>query len=207
MSFSAAERAAAHRAGLSSAMNKRTQNRAINQVFDSGEASNFRSGLPTIAGALVTADRAYWVYLGRTARDLTVTKIRFHVTTVAVGTQAAEVAVASSDTGPDGAAKTLTVLGINATLDDLTTGTGMKGNTANMAVVVPQTTHVWAGLRVNMTSTPTQPVIHGLTFDNSNGEILVTSTAGVLATGSTYTGALIAAGVAWQCPALIASTW
>lgn len=202
MALSSAERNAQHRAGRSSMMAKRVVNAATNNVFDAGEQQVFRSSLPTIAGALVTADRAYWVYMGRTAKDITVTNILFHVTTVAVGTQAAEIAVASSTAAPNGAAQSLTVLGVSASLDDLTSGTGRKGSAAAISVAVPQTTHLWAGLRVNMTSTPTQPVIHGLTFDNSNGEILVTSTAGVLAVGSSYTGALIAASVAWQAPAL-----
>jgi hypothetical protein len=140
--------------------------------------------------------------MGRSTKDITVTNVVFYVTTVAVGTQAAEIAVASSTSAPNGAAQTLTVLGVSAALDDLTTGTGRKGSTAAISVAVPQTTHLWAGFRVNMTSTPTQPQIYGLTFDNANGEILITSSAGVLATGSTYTGALITSSVAWQCPAL-----
>lgn len=207
MAVTSAERLARHRAGQSSMLAKRVQGASLNTILDASEQKVFRSHLPTIAGTTTTADRAYWVYLGRAAKDLVVTNIKFNVSTVAVGTQAAEIAVASSDSAPNGAAQSLTVLGISAALDDLTTGTGPKGSIAAISVAVPQTTHLWAGLRVNMTSTPTQPVVYGLTNDDAHGQILITSTAGVLAVGSTYTGALITASLAWQAPALTAITY
>lgn len=192
------ERQQAHRAGRSSAMNKRFAKAEFQNSQDAGEFGFMRSALPTIAGAALTADKAYWVYVGRCARDIKMNQVHFYVSTGGTGAQAAEVAIATGS-APNSANQTLTVVQVAATLSDLT-GTGVMVNTTGFSYVPDIGAHLWLGLHVNMAST--QPTVYGHTFDCSNGEILSTATAGVLAVGSTYTGSLITASVAWQAPAL-----
>src|SRR3954463_14904518 len=78
--------------------------------------------VPT-TGFLTVSGTVYWSYIGYTQKTLVVDYVRFIQTAAAVGTQAAEVYLASSTSAPDGTAKSLTVLYANATLDDLVTGT------------------------------------------------------------------------------------
>lgn len=191
------ERRAAHRAGQSSSMAKRVSLASQSAVCDTQEQRVVFSNLPRIAGAITTANTAYWVYVGRSSAQFTINKVEFAVTTSAVGTQAAEVAIATSPLGPNKAAQVLTVVAVNATLTDLTAAAGMNANTVAMAYLVPDTgLHLWAGVRFNMGTT--QPQCYGLTGDFSEGQVLSTAAAGVLAVG-TYTGALITHAVTWQC--------
>jgi uncharacterized 2Fe-2S/4Fe-4S cluster protein (DUF4445 family) len=204
MPLSDAERRAAHRAGQSSDDAHRLSLARRTVVDDPGTQRVFSSALNRIAGSLVTADKAYFVYVGRTAQRFSVSKVEFAVTTSAVGTQAAEVGLFTSPLAPNKAAQTLTCIAINATLSDLTAAAAVNSNTVSMAYDLGENTgvHLWAGLRVNMTSSPTQPQIYGLTADFSEGQILSMAAAGVLAVGTTYAGALITHSVAWQAPDL-----
>lgn len=198
----AAERRTAHRAGRSSGFDKRfTAASKRRFYFSPGAGFVHRSRLHNIAGAATTADKAYWVYLGCSTQPFTAAYVKAQVTTgAAAGAQTAEVAIATSSTGPSGAAKTLTVVAKTGTLDDLT-GTGLLGNSSSLAYTVPADTHVWIGFRENMAGG--RPQLYGLTFDGGAGEVLSTATAGVLAVGTSYTGALITSSAAWMAPALV----
>lgn len=183
-------------------MNKRFSEASVSNVTDPAEFNILRSALPTIAGSALTADKAYWVYVGRVKRGTTLNKVLCHVTTGGTGAQTAEIALATSDNAPNRASQVLTVVAVDGSLGDLT-GTGVLGSGSALGYAAQQTVHLWAGIRTNMAST--QPAVYGHTFDASNGEVLVTATAGVLAVGSTYTGALVTAAVTWQAPALFVS--
>ena len=161
-----------------------------------------RSKLPTIAGAILTEDTAYFVYLGKTNRKLTATRVLAHVTTGGTGAQTAEVGLFSTPTAPNRAGQTLTKLVADGTLGDLT-GTGVLGNTTAFSTDIPAGTHLWAGIRTAMATN--EPQIVGLTQDMSAGLVLSTATAGALTAGTTFTGALITAAVTWQAPALALS--
>lgn len=155
-----------------------------------------------IAGAVTVGAVAYFVYLGRLTRQVTALRVLFHVSTGGASTQVGEVGVFSSPTSPNRLGQTLTKIVADGTLDDLT-GTGVKGNTAVFSAAsstIPAQTHLWAGYRVDMAST--EPTVYGLTADMSYGQILSTAAATAFTSGTTYTGALITAGVAWQCPNL-----
>ncbi len=200
MAYTASERQQAHRAGRSGAMNKRIQGASVQNALDAGEFGFGRSALPTIAGAATVADKAYWVYVGRAARPCTATNVKFWVSTAAAGAQVAEVAVATGS-APNAAAQTLTVVAVASALADLTVAYASKQNTTSFGYAVNASDHLWVGLRTNMATT--QPTVFGHTFDCSNGEILSTASAGILAVGTAYTGALITESVAWQAPALV----
>jgi hypothetical protein len=194
------ERQQAHRFGQSTPMQKRRANAEMQNAMDAGEFNVVRSALPTVAGAALTSGTAYWVYVGRTSRPVTCQNVFGHVTTGGSGTQTAEIAIATGS-APSRAAQALTVVSVtaNGALDDLT-GTGVKGITSALGYVPDVGAHLWLGIRTAMGTT--QPTFFGLTFDCSNGEILTTASAGVLAVGSSYTGALITAAVTFQAPAL-----
>ena len=175
----------------------------INQVVvpEVSQYSDFilSSKLPNIGGAALTEDTAYFVYLGTLKKAVTALKIYFHVTTGGTGAQTAEVGLFSTPTAPNRAAQTLTKLVATGTLGDLT-GTGVLGNSTSFALDIPAGTNLWAGIRTAMATN--EPQIYGLTADMSHGRILSTATAGALTASSSFAGALITAGVAWQAPAL-----
>lgn len=159
-----------------------------------------QSRLAPIAGAALTEDTAYFVYLGTLKKNVTALKIYFHVTTGGTGAQTAECGLFSTPTAPNRAGQVLTKLAATGTLGDLT-GTGVLGNTNSFALDVPAGTHLWAGVRTAMATN--EPQLYGLTADMSHGRVLTTATAGALTAGTTFTGALVtAADVTWQAPAL-----
>lgn len=196
---SALEKQAAHKAGQSAGVAKRMLAASQNTVQGPGDQFVLRSQLPTIAGAALASGTAYWVYVGRAAEKITAARVRAYVTAAGAGAQTAEVAVAVGDS-PDGAAQVLTVVAVSGSLDALT-ATGTKGCSADLGVSIDPGNGVWVGIRTAMATT--QPSVYGHTMDALNGEVLSTAAAGVLAVGSSYTGALIADSVAWQAPALL----
>lgn len=156
--------------------------------------------VPT-TGMLTISGTVYWSYIGYTQKSLVVDYIRFIQTAAGAGTQAAEVYLATTTDAPDNTAKTLTVQYVNATLDNLITGTYtnglVKGNATAAAFSVTPATHLWAAARFAFTSTPTQPTLLGVGLDLSTGNVLTTtSVASAMAVGDTKTGALLTQGIA-----------
>jgi hypothetical protein len=159
------------------------------------------SALPTIAGAALTSGRAYWVYVGRTVKAITVNGIECWLTNIGTVSQTAEVALASTPSAPNRAAsQTLTKIAATGALDSLTSGTGLKRNSTAFNQVVFASVHLWAGIRVAMSLT--QPSMFGLTGDWNDGQILITSGASALTGSTTWSGAVLSAAIAWQAPAL-----
>lgn len=214
MALTSAERTAAHRAGYSlPAANRLIQGADI--AGGSDEQVIFSSSLPTIGGAALITGVAYWIYVGRIGPNQPLNFVELAVTTAAVGAQVAEAAIAVSTAAPNKAAQSLTCVAAGAITADLTAGTGVFRNATAFAwnTTFGSTTsalgsgtavHVWCGVRTAMATT--QPQVFGLTCDMSQGQILSTAAAGVLAAGTTYTGALIAHAVTWQGPQLRLST-
>jgi len=205
MTISSAELSAAHRSGRSYAMAKREAQASGTAVSSADEQSIFASYLPRIAGALTVADKLYAVYVGRLNTKIALNYVEFATTTAAVGTgQACEVALLTSPLAPNKAAQTLTCVAAAAVTADLTGAAAVFRNATAFAYNIGNDTgvHLWAGFRVAMTGTPTQPQVYGLTGDFSEGQLLALTTAGVLAAGTTYAGALITHAVTWQAPDL-----
>jgi len=131
-------------------------------------------------GIVATAQTVYWCYVGCTQKTVTVDYVKFCQTVVAAGTtQVAQIALASTTSGPDGSAKTFTVLKVDNTLDDLkatTAATGVvRGNTTAMDFKVSPCTHLWVAARFDMTTAPTQPAILGCALDLGRGFIQTTA--------------------------------
>jgi hypothetical protein len=163
----------------------------------------FMSPLPSVAGAVTIEDTAYFVYLFKAPRDITLNWIRFTVGVGGTGAQtAAEVAFCSSPLAPNGASQVLTKIAHNATLSDLTQ-TGTMKNTVAMATLIPAGTHLWAALRTAMATN--EPSCLGVCGDAGTGQILRTTTAGALSAAGPWTGALITDTGAWLGPRLVAS--
>lgn len=139
---------------------------------------------PLVNGTyLWISDRAYFVYMGYCRDSITVKHVEFRLSALAVGTQAAEVGLASSPAAPNGATQSMTKLIADGTLDDLTATLTIKRNTTafnTTGYVVAAGTHLWAMCRAQFTVGPTQPTSDGIIEDYNEGSVLITSTASAL---------------------------
>jgi hypothetical protein len=129
---------------------------------------------------------AYFVYLGRVERAITVERVLSHLVVLAGGTVAVEMGLASSPTPPDGTSKTMTKIIATSTVDSLTVGLAVKGATNSFAQAIPAGTHLWAMVRSSYSST--QPTFRGLFTDMGMGYVLTTAASGVLTDAGPWTG-------------------
>lgn len=159
----------------------------------------FRSALPDIVTLALSSGTAYWVYIGRFNKATAVKYVRSYVTGAGSGTQAGEVALASSVNPPNKAGQTLTKLAADGNLDALT-GTGMKGNTSSLSYTIPSGTHLWAGMRVAMGTT--QPTCRALTLDMLQGHVLTTAGASALTGSGPWAGSIPAIAATGLAPDL-----
>ena len=135
---------------------------------------------------------AYFVYLGRTTREITVKYVEFYCHTAGTTSQtAAEVGIFSTADIPSKASPTLLtklyasqLLSANPTESLLTAGP--KRNKDPMNTLTPAGTSLWAGVRINMSVT--QPQLAGLGYDYGEGLILSASSASALTAQSTLQG-------------------
>ena len=149
-------------------------------------------------GTFVTVSgTAYYVYVGRTARETTALWSELHVTTAGAGAQTAEMGLFSTPLPPSATAQTLTKIVATGTVDSLTT-TGMKRNTSSYAQLVPANTHLWAAYRGAMATT--QITAAGLAGDSSQGHVLTTTGGGALTALSTASGVIPTLATATQAP-------
>lgn len=142
---------------------------------------------------------AYYVYVGRAARNFTATFVEFYVTTAGAGAQTAEVGLFSSTNAPSKAGQTLTKIVATGTVDSVTT-TGVKRNTTTFAQAITAGKHLWAAARFAMATT--QPTCAGLAGDMSQGRIHTTTGGGALTGLSTAAGTIPAIATATNCPDL-----
>lgn len=197
----AAERAAAHRAGKSSGLNRRDANAAFNVNFAPENFNILRSRLPVATGVALTSGTAYWVFVGRVARSTTFNKIITNVGTIGAGAGNVQFAVATSPDAPARGPQVLTVQAFTVLLNTLATGD--QANSDNLGYLATSTDYLWVGVRSALATT--QPVLGGLAGDRGTGEILATAGAAVFTLGASYTGALIAS-AAFQAPEVILAT-
>lgn len=145
----------------------------------------------------LTSDRAYWLYLGKYSCQLTVEFIKWNQSSAASGSQTAEVACATGDTGPDGSTITLTKVwaigdaGSQSNIDDLTSA-GFVGNVNANTTIVSLDKHIFVGFRLNMATTQgsARPV---QTMDTGIGKYLITSSVGALTDAGPWTGSVLTA--------------
>lgn len=132
---------------------------------------------------------AHFVYLGRVTRPLTIKYVLFRVSSAGVGSQAAEVGIFSSPLAPNRAGQTLTKLWADGTLQDLTSGTGIRGNASASTTEIAADTHIWGGVRIAMGST--QPTVAICGDDWLSGNILSAAAPGALTGIATVAGSLL----------------
>jgi hypothetical protein len=171
----------------------------VSVIEASNEQRVLMSDLDDMGTFLGISGTAYWVYLGRTVKPVTIKYGEFHVSTAGAGAQTAEIALCSSPNPPNKGAQTLTKLVADATIDALT-GTGVKRNTNALNYAVAAGVHLWAGIRTAMATT--QPTYRALGIDMAQGRVLSTAAAGVLTGTGPWTGAIIAASTSGICPDL-----
>jgi hypothetical protein len=162
-----------------------------------------RSVLPTGTSRTLTSGTAYWVYIGYTTQPITVDYVVFQVVSLGAGTQTAEVALASTPAAPNKSGQTLTKIYANGTLDSLTAiNSTTKRNTVAAGQVIPEGTHLWAGLRTALVSSqPTTTAFFGAS-DMGHGHVLTTALSGALTGAGPWVGSLIAIGTAALGPDL-----
>lgn len=148
---------------------------------------------------LTISGTAYYVYMGRTAQDITPKFVEFHVTTAGAGTDTKEVGLFSTPSPPNKSAQTLTKIFATGTVDSGTT-TGVKRNTSANTTLVPKGTHLWAAYRGALATT--QITAFGLLGDMSQGHILTTTGGGALTGVTTAAGTIPTLATATNCPAL-----
>lgn len=155
---------------------------------------------PAAVGTFVTiSGTAYYLYLGRVVRSITIDFVEIHVTTAGAGAQTAEIGLFSTPTPPQKSAQTLTKIVATGTVDAVTP-TGVKRNTASFAQVIAAGTHLWAGVRFAMATT--QPTCAGRAGDMSQGHVLTTTGGGALTGLSTAAGTIPAIATATVAPDL-----
>lgn len=160
--------------------------------------------LPIVAGMILISDKAYFQYLGYFPAAATIKRVRFHVVTAGVGTQAAEVGIFSTPAAPNRASQSLTKIAAQAIVTlDLTAVTGLQTNDSDINAAIPAGTHAWVGIRTAMSVS--QPVLLAVANDMGQGEVLSTATAGVLTAAGPFTGATITSALTAIAPLLTAT--
>jgi hypothetical protein len=163
-------------------------------VINGYQQKFLRSPLPSTTTRLLTSGTAYWVYIGLTTREHTVNFVVLQVAGLGSGTQTAEIALASTPTGPNKTNLTLTKIYANGTLDSLTASATTKRNTVAAGQVVPAGTHLWAGFRMVMGATQLTTTALVGQGDMGQGHVLLTAASGALTDAGPWTGTLIAVG-------------
>lgn len=161
-----------------------------------------RSTLPNIGTSITTVSgTAYFVYMGRTTQAITPKFIEFWLesqSSAGGGGQTAEVGLFSTPSAPNRSTQTVTKLSAVALTalgtEDLNSFAPqlvrlVRRNNTAFTYSVPAGIHLWAGIRIAMTTN--QPSLGGLCQDFSNGLILYTPAAGVLTGAGPWTGAII----------------
>lgn len=128
----------------------------------------------------------YWCYVGYLPKGTVIKRVRVGVSSLGTGAQTAEVGVFTGTGPPNFAAQTLTKVWASGSVDDLTVGTGFKGNTADNTVALRNDAHVWVGFRNAMAST--QVTTHVLQRDWGQGHLMQTVGAGAMTGSNTFTG-------------------
>lgn len=151
----------------------------------SGLTAQPAGAMSTLNSFVVTEDRAYWVYMGRTVTAITATHCRVWINVAGGGTQVAEIALASTPGGPVyNTGQSLTKIAATGSLDTLSVG--VRGNASSLAASIPADTHLWCGMRTAFTAA--EPSIMAAGNDMDMGTLLITSTAGALTGSGPWTG-------------------
>ena len=148
----------------------------------------FRSRLPNAATEIQLAtDKAYFVYVGRTAQPIYLHHVEFYVSTNGSGTNTVEVGLFSTPTPPNNENLSLTKLVVRdqTNIDSLLTA-GLKRNTNAFNYAVAAGTYLWAGIRTAGYSI--QPKLAGLSQDFDDGLVLTTASAGALTGSGPWSG-------------------
>ncbi len=142
-----------------------------------------RSGLAGVGNFTAASGRAYFIYLGKTTKEITLARVVYFIQIVAdSGTQTAEFGYFSTPSAPNRASQILTKIAATAALGL----TSLKTQTTALSAVISAGTHLWVAYRGALATT--QPTFRGLGYDFLDGSCLITSSAMALTSGTTYTG-------------------
>lgn len=175
----------------------------VTRVLTSAESSNNQNVLTSVVSRaavstfVTISGTAYYIYVGRIVKNITVLFAEFHVTTAGAGTQTAEIGLFSTPSPPNKSTQTLTKIATTGTVDSVLT-TGVKRNTASFAQGINAGTHLWAAIRFAMATT--QPTCAGLAADMSQAHILTTTGGGTLTGLTSASGTIPAIATATVAP-------
>ena len=155
-------------------------------IVDGQQTQLRNADLSVVTGSFtIVSGTIYTVYLGYTTRALTLIDLESSVLATGAGAQTAEIAFASTTSGPDGTAKTFTKIVATGSLDALTS-TGFKGAASPLSQAVAAGVHLWGSSRYAMASG--QPSTMGLCGDHGRGQMQTTAGAAALTGLSTWVG-------------------
>lgn len=158
-------------------------------VFSSDRV--IRSPLVSTGTQATTSDTAWWTFLGRALVSLPIKYLEVQVTGAGAGSQTAELGLFYSLAPPNKANVTIYPWEVTGTVGAFNSGTGVRRNTNAFARIVDAGVYLWAGMRT--ANATTQPTCQGLSRDYQHGYVLSTASAGALTSGTSWTGALLAA--------------
>jgi len=194
--LSSRDRVLAHAAGESV---NNIESRQFAMLSANASQTILQGPTPIVAtnGFVGIPQQCRWSYIGYTQKRLVVDYVQFIQTgAVPVGTQVAELGLATTTDAPDGNPQTFTVVAVTNQLPDLTVGTfpstvGIpRQNTTAFGYVVSPCTHLWAAMRFNFSTT--QPTALGVNRDLSAGAIQRTTSVPPMVVGASYTGLVYA---------------
>jgi hypothetical protein len=151
---------------------------------------------PTSSGTL-TSGTAYFCYIGYFKDAITINYVRFVVTANGSGTQAGEVGLFSTSSGPDGTNQSFTKIVATGSVNSTISGSTNRAvtNTSAFSQSISAGTHLWAGIRT--ANATTQP---SLTLTPVSGAVLhggicqSLAASGVLTAAGPFSGTIIASG-------------
>jgi hypothetical protein len=147
-------------------------------------------GGPVFTGAAtITADKAMCAFLGDLETAHTVDYVRWSQTTAAGASTPAEVGVFSSPASANGSNQVLTPLATSGTLDSLTAGNSVVGNSAafnsGSGISVAAGTHLWGCIHTNTSGA--QPTLRAVPDDFGKAVFCTVASAGALTSVVTMT--------------------
>jgi hypothetical protein len=188
----------AHNIGNDSGVVGATVKAALDNL--AGTQLVFASTLATpLTSSVLVSGTAYWVYLGYVAKALSLATLKYYIATTGAGAQAAEFALTSAPSPPNGAAQSLTKIFGVAIAANLTVATAIQSQA--FAQAIPAGTFLYGGIRTAMAVT--QPTFNCLIGDFADGRILSTPASGVLTGAGPWSGGLVVGGPASQAPKIV----
>jgi len=161
-------------------------------LVDAGSRILETYGVGYGGGMTLTADTAYWAYLGRATSAFTLAYINLTLTTNGAGTQTMELGIFSGNIQPTrGSNVTMTKIAATGSVDTCLAGAvKVVKNSSSLAASITAGMYLYAGIRTNFSVT--QPSFSGIIRELGLGRVLSTASAGALTGTGPWTAVPVA---------------